>query len=117
MGAGVVVVVVDDDGGGGLLVVVVEPSPAVVLVVEEVELDDDDEEDEDVEDEVVAGAWRGSVDAVLRRSRSAGGSRNSPVSTPSTAISMNRRQISAGNEPPVTRRPWTASMALVCPSG
>ena len=42
---------------------------------------------------------------------------NGHDSSPSVALAMYFCQIWAGNEPPVTVRPWTFSMSLGVPSG
>ena len=44
------------------------------------------------------------------------GGTNLPVSTPPTAPRMYRCQMAAGNEPPVTCRPWTLSILRSVPS-
>ena len=46
-----------------------------------------------------------------------GGDGKSLLSIPLVAAAMNRLKIAAGNEPPFTLRPCTATMARDCPSG
>lgn len=113
MRAGSVVVVVDGSMSPSRLVVVVDDEvvdPFSSIVVEVDDVDVVEEVDDVVVDDVAGGDDVGD----RRRSRSA--SSNSPVSMPSSASLMNRPQICAGNDPPVTARPWTEVILRSVPS-
>ena len=87
------------DGAQGS--VVAEPSPDEVFVV----ADGSD----------VLPSAHGSSVVVVRSALSTvpscmGSPWKVPLSLPSKALVMKRRQMSAGNDPPVNARPWTLSM-------
>lgn len=125
----VVVLVVDvvDEvvGGGGwvvvvvvVLVVVVDSLVVVLGVVEVVVLDGGDVDDVVLLPVVVVRRLVLPRTHVKGRAcnRSLGGATKLPVSVPPTAARMNRCQIVAGKEPPVTCRPWTSLILRSVPS-
>jgi len=105
---------------GGAVVDVVAPGSVVDVVSSG---SDDDVVDssgtvEDVVvDEVVVVASSTRTDGLSRRPGKLRTGTNEPVSIPSVARLMNLRQMSAGNDPPVTDRPWTLSISRCWPSG
>ena len=82
----------------------------VVSIVEEVDVDDEDELDVVDDDEVVELPNLRSCRLTSSSSGDTTGMRF--TSTPSSAFFITSEKIAAGNDPPLTARPWTRSIGF-----